>query len=80
MADKIKLNYKGLGDAALRSDGVTAALRAQAEKLATRARSFTDEDIAVVEGGGRVRKRVALVRSASGEARDRALGRSVGGG
>lgn len=79
MADKIKLNYKQLGDAALRSTGVAAALRAEAEKMAARASGFTDENITVVEGGGRVRKRVALVRSAAGEAHDRALGRSVGG-
>lgn len=79
MADKIKLNFRQLGDVALRSSGVSAALRAEAERMARRARSFTDDEVTVVEGGGRVRKRVALVRSAAGEARDRALGRSVSG-
>jgi hypothetical protein len=79
MADpKIKLNFRQLGDAALRSPAVAAALRAEAERLAGRARAFTAEDITVVEGGGRVRKRVALVRSAAGEAHDRALGRAIG--
>lgn len=77
---KIKLDFKALGDVALRSPGVAAALKAEAQRMASRARSFTSEDITVVEGGGRVRKRVALVRSAAGEAHDRALGRAAGGG
>lgn len=67
--------------ALLVSPEMRSAVRATAEQIATRARSATDDEIDVAEGGrSRARAYVRRLGSgAAGEAQDRALGRSIGG-
>jgi hypothetical protein len=79
---RIELNRAGIRELALTSPEVRAAVRATAESIAARARSATRDEIDVAEGGtSRARAYVRRLGSgAAGEANDRALGRSVGGG
>ena len=78
---RIELNRDGIREAVLRSDKVRAAIRAKAEEIAANARNQTDDEIVVGEGGSsRARAYVTRLGSgARGEAKDRALGRSIGG-
>jgi len=78
---RIDLNRAGIREAALTSPEVRAAVHAAAEGIAARARSLTDDEIDVHEGGrDRARAYVRRLGSgAQGEAEDRALGRSIGG-
>ena len=65
----------------LTNEGVRAAVAAEAEKVAARARGNTDDEI-VTNHAGRSRARSYVTRlgsGARGEAADRALGRSIGG-
>lgn len=78
---RFEFNREGIREAALTSDGVRAAVKARAERIADAARSQTDDEIVVGEGG-RSRARAYVTRlgsGAAGEADDRALGRSIGG-
>jgi hypothetical protein len=81
MADRIEINRRGIRQM-LTSPEMRARVRAEAEGIAARARSATDDRIVVAEGGAsRARAYVRRLGSgAAGEANDRALGRSVGGG
>lgn len=78
---RIELNRSAIREVALRSPEVRSAVRAIAESVANRARSLTDDEIDVHEGGtNRSRAYVRRLGSgAAGEASDRALGRSIGG-
>ena len=76
---RLKLNYNALGDAALRSPEVRAAVAQIAEGVADRARSRTDDPIEVTNAG-RVRARSYISRAGSGalgESADRVLGSSL---
>lgn len=78
---RIELDRAAVRAVALTSPEVRAAVKQVAENTANRARSMTDDEIQVHEGG-RSRARAYVVRlgdGARGEAEDRALGRSVGG-
>lgn len=78
---RLDLNRDGIRAVALTSDAVRAAVKAEADAIAARARSQTDDEI-VVNEGGRSRARAYVTRlgsGAAGEAKDRALGRSIGG-
>ncbi len=81
MADvRFKFKRGSLGPV-LKSSEVRAMLAARAELAASRARSFTDDEI-VVQHAGNKRARSYVTRlgsGARGEAKDRALGRSLGG-
>ena len=81
MADRIELRSGAIRQV-LTSAEMRAAVRSQAEGIASRARSATDDEIVVAEGGrSRARAYVRRLGSgARGEAKDRALGRSIGGG
>jgi len=79
---KWEWNRGGIRAAALNSDGVRAEVERIAQSAAQRARSMTDDEIEV-EMAGRSRARAYIRRLGSGtvgEAKDRALGRSLGGG
>jgi len=83
MPSTVRFEFSGLGirDEALTSPEVRAAVRSVAEGIAARARSQTDDEIEVAEGG-RSRARAYVTRlgsGAAGEARDRVLGRSIRG-
>jgi len=83
MATRVRFDFNrdGIRAAALTSDDVRAAVKAKAEQIAARARAQTDDEIVTGEGGrSRARSYVTRLGSgASGEAADRALGRSIGG-
>jgi len=67
----------------LKSDEVRAAVSAIAEGMADRARGLTDDEIEVKVHNRRDRVGAYVTRNgsgAAGEASDRALGRSIGGG
>jgi hypothetical protein len=75
-----------LDTAALRriadSPPMNAAVTRVAENIGSRARANTDDDVVVRGGYGNSRGRAYVVRlgsGARGEAKDRALGRSIGG-
>ena len=79
---RFEFDRKALGDATVRSEGTRAELERIAQSAAQRARSMTDDEIEV-EMAGRSRARAYIRRLGSGtvgEAKDRALGRSLGGG
>ena len=78
---RIELNRAAVRSVALTSPEVRGAVRQIAEQAASRARSQTDDEIVVGEGGrSRARAYVRRLGSgAAGEARDRILGRSIGG-
>ena len=81
MADRIEFKRGSLGPV-LQSPEMRAAVRGVAEAMAGRARGMTSDPIVVAEGG-RSRARAYVRRLGSGgrgEAHDRALGRSIGGG
>jgi hypothetical protein len=84
MASNFRLADKaGASRAALRAPGVAAAVDAAAERIASRARSLTDDDVVVKPHERRDRHGAYVTRlgsGARGEAEDRALGRSIGGG
>ena len=81
MVDRIEFNRGSMREV-LTSPEMRAAVRAQAEEIAGRARGATDDEIVVAEGGrSRARAYVRRLGSgAAGEAHDRTLGRSIGGG
>lgn len=69
--------------AALSAAGVAAAVDAAAELIASRARAQTKDQIEVKPHERQDRHGAYVIRlgsGAAGEAKDRALGRSVGGG
>ena len=79
---RFDFNRDGIRAAALTSEGVRAEVERIAQSAAQRARSMTDDEIEV-EMAGRSRARAYIRRLGSGtvgEAKDRALGRSLGGG
>lgn len=82
MADsRFEPNSSGIRQVAT-SPAMRSGIRQAAERIAGRARSATDDEIVVREGsrGNRAHAWVARLGSgAAGEAKDRALGRSVGG-
>lgn len=78
----LNLDYKALGDLALRGPGTRAAVRQIAEATAALASSGTSDPIEVIDGG-RSRARSYVIRrgsGAAGESRDRLLGRSLPSG
>ncbi len=80
MADRIKFK-RGSLKVVLNSPATRAAVAAIAEATAARARAATDDEI-VVQNAGKKRARSYVTRlgsGAAGEAKDRALGRSIGG-
>ena len=82
MADRIEINRAGIRSAALQSPQVRAAVVAIAQGIAAQARGATDDEI-IVHDAGKSRARAYVRRlgsGARGEANDRALGRSIGGG
>lgn len=80
MADRFEFKAGSLGSV-LKSDEIRAAVKARAERMADAARSMTNDEIVVSERGrSRARAYVRRLGSgAAGEAKDRALGRSIGG-
>jgi len=81
MANRIDLR-RGAMREVLTSPEMRGAVRAEAERIARAARSLTGDEVVVAEGGrSRARAYVRRLGSgAAGEASDRALGRSIGGG
>jgi len=83
MANNFRLsNPRAVSRAALQAPGVAAAVDAAAEAIAARARNATDDTIDVTPHERRDRHGAFVSRlgsGAAGEAKDRALGRSVGG-
>lgn len=78
---RIEINKAGIRRAALYSSEVGAAIRQVAEGIASRARSVTSDEITVETQRRRDRLGMVISReNAAGEAQDRALGRSIGGG
>ena len=78
---RIEINTSGIRRAALYSPEVGAAIMQVAEGIASRARGATSDEIKVETQRRKDRLGVSIIReNAAGEAKDRALGRSVGGG
>lgn len=79
----IKIDREAVRRAALTGPDVRAALRQIAEGVASRAAGASGDEVTVYEGG-KDRARVYVRRMGGGaaaqEAKDRALGRSLGGG
>ena len=77
---RLKPNRAGIRSAALNTGAVRAAVMQVAEGIASRARGVTDDEITVEVSRRKDRIGARIAReNAAGEAKDRALGRSIGG-